>query len=408
MDPGSRAPAGPRPAIRPWLLAAAVLVAVAARYLSRDFLTGDVELWVVPWYDFLREHGIAAIGRPFPGADGPRGTWGTYPPPYYYLLYVATLFDGVAPKLYLIKAVSIAFDLVAAAFVFGIVRQVSGSTGRAWAAACAILLAPTLIANGALWGQCDSIHTSLVLGAIYFGLAGRPAWAAVAVGVALSVKAQAVFLLPWLLLLALGGRLPWGRLALVPGAWAVMMVPAWLAGRPLVDLLAVYARQGLFFDRLSMNAANLYYFAPASWYGTGVATGITLTIAAALVYAVLPSWRRVPLTPQFLLLSATVSVALAPFLLPKMHDRYFLAADLASIALALAVPRFWSIAVGFQFASLLAYVPIITDALAGYQGEYLALMPVAVALNTVLVTYLGAEYWRAVRGSPPAGGGDSA
>jgi hypothetical protein len=201
-----------------------------------------------------------------------------------------------------------------------------------------------------------------------------------------------------MLLLLFSGRIGWRYMLAAPMAWIAMMVPAWLAGRSAVDLLAVYLRQGLFFDKLSMNAANLYYFAPESFYSRGVAVGVAITVVVSLIYAVVPAWRRTAMTPQFLLLAAMVSVAMAPFLLPKMHDRYFLPADLTSIALAAVVPRFWFIAVGFQVTSLLAYVPILAIPYNG--GEYAALMPLAVVLNTLLVSCVGVVYWRVLKQLP--------
>ena len=101
---------------------ALLALALAVRLALFDFLTGDAEFWVIPWYDYLNSHGLAAFATQFPNAEGWADTRASYSPPYHYLLYVATLFDGLAPKLYLIKMVSVTFDLVAAGMVFGIVR----------------------------------------------------------------------------------------------------------------------------------------------------------------------------------------------------------------------------------------------------------------------------------------------
>ena len=98
--------------------------------------------------------------------------------------------------------------------------------------------------------------------------------------------------------------------------------------------------------------------------------------------------------------SATVSLMLAPFLLPKMHDRYFFAADLCSIALAFIIPRLWFVPVGLQISSTLAYVPILCEFYDDlHQGQltfcefaYVAL-PVAVCVNTALVCYRVSVYF---------------
>ena len=92
---------------------ALILLGVVPRALLLNAWTSDTQLFVMPWFDRLADAGYKALGQPLAnkiGADA------NYTPPYYYLLYFASLFDGVAPRLWLIKFVSIAFDIVAAVF----------------------------------------------------------------------------------------------------------------------------------------------------------------------------------------------------------------------------------------------------------------------------------------------------
>jgi len=376
-------------------LGAFVVGAAALRLACFGVLTDDVAYWVIPWYDFVRDHGIRALGRPFPNAGGWDAS-GNYPPPYHYLLYIATWFDGLVPTLYLIKGISVVFDGVAAGFMMAIVRLHTTEARRAWTAGLVLLFAPTVVANGALWGQCDSIFASLTLGSTYYALRGRPIAMAVLLGSALAFKGQAVFLLPFALLLVTRSVIPLWSVALIPATYLVMMLPAAFLGRPIAELLTVYLHQAAFFQRLSMNAPNLYYFLPTADVRLWTRIGVGVTVVAALVFALLPWRRRVIPTLDFLLLGATVSVAAAPFLLPRMHDRYFFTADLMSIALAFYRPRLWFVAVGFQVSSLLAYVPIISDTLNHGAGEYRGLMPVAVTINVLLISVLVAAYGRAL------------
>ncbi len=382
-----------------WLLASALLcAALLLRWAVLDFVTGDAQFWVVPWYEHLLREGYSALGRHLPNASGYEELRGNYSPPYYYLLYLATFFEGWAPRLHLVKAVSIAFDFVAAGFMYRLAARHVGSR-VAWFGFLAVLLAPTVIANGAMWGQCDVVISSLLLGAVYFSTLDRP-WLTIACfGAALSFKATAVFLAPYLLLLALRSRLGWKHLAGVPLVYAAMMLPAAVLGRPLSELLLVYRDQAGFFDRLSMNAPNLYHFIPNAYYHEVGLAGILLTIVVSVAFALSPRLTGVALTPPFLLLAATTSATLAPFLLPKMHDRYFFSADLLSIALALVDRRRWFVPVFFQVASMLAYVPIIMDSLGGFDAEYTGLQPLAIAINTALFAYLAWSYGSAVRGS---------
>jgi Gpi18-like mannosyltransferase len=381
------------------LIATALVVALAIRWSLLDFISGDVRYWVSYWYSQLNQYGLSAFRAELPNDDGWAELRGSYPPTYYYLLWIATFFNSLAPSLYLIKAVSVSFDFVAAFFAFKIARlHPDGSAHRPWIAFFAVLFAPTLVANGAFWGQCDSIHTSLLLGAIYFSLVQRPFWVITFFTMALSVKAQAVFLLPYLLVLILRSRLRWAHLGLIPVVYTVVMLPAVLLGRPPLEILSIYLNQADFLRGLSLNAANPYYFISNDYYTAGVVIGTAIAIAASLLFAWRASQSRRATDNEFLLLCATFSLAMAPFLLPKMHDRYFLAADLSSIVLAVYCHRLWFIPIGFQVTSGLAYIPVVSDVVTDFGGEVLAFMPLAAALNFVLMVLFTVVYLRETGG----------
>ena len=46
-----------------------------------------------------------------------------------------------------------------------------------------------------------------------------------------------------------------------------------------------------------------------------------------------------------------------PYLLPKMHERYFFVADIMTLTLAFVDPRLWVTVPLFQVGSLLSYLP---------------------------------------------------
>jgi Gpi18-like mannosyltransferase len=378
-----------------WIwVATLILVALVVRLAMFDFITDDIILWVIPWYDYLVEKGYKAFAYNFPNANHDIG--GNYTPPYYYFLFATTLFNGIFRKLYLIKSISVLFDFVAAIFMYKLARQCSSSPKIAWAGFFSVLFAPTVLANGALWGQCDVIPASLLLASVYFSIVRKPFWVVAFFGAALSFKATGVFLAPYLLMLVLSSQLYWGYLLYVPIVYALMMAPAAIMGRPIMELLATYQNQSALYHSLSMDAPNLYYFVSDKYYVQGVFLGMTATVIISLIFAVLPRRKKVALTRQFLLLSATLSVAMAPFFLPKMHDRYFFAADLLSIALAIENRRLWFVPVLFQCSSTLAYVPILSDSVTG-SGGFRGLTPVAILINCALVGFLAMTYWRNLR-----------
>jgi hypothetical protein len=94
--------------------------------------------------------------------------------------------------------------------------------------------------------------------------------------------------------------------------------------------------------------------------------------------------------PEFILLVACASLLLMPYLLPKMHDRYFYAFELASIALACLNLRYLPLAVIAQVDGVLSYL--------GFEfGIAMGLLPAALC-NTIIGIYLVLDLWRGERG----------
>jgi Gpi18-like mannosyltransferase len=136
-----------------------------------------------------------------------------------------------------------------------------------------------------------------------------------------------------------------------------MMVPAWLAGRDAAALATIYAQQGAYYHLLSMNAPNpwaLIRHWPWVSYRTGIVVGAV--VAALGCLALVRKGMRLAGHPDHVkLIVAAMSVFLVPYLLPKMHDRYFFPADVFLILLACVMPRFWPAALAMQAGSLVVY-----------------------------------------------------
>jgi Gpi18-like mannosyltransferase len=236
----------------------------------------------------------------------------------------------------------------------------------------AALFAPTVFVNSALWGQSDATYASMLVASIYFAIQRRPNLSLFFFSIALSFKLQAVFLFPLFIVLFLKRRVPIYSFLIIPATYMVSLLPAWLAGRPLVELLMTYPAQAGAWPTLTLNAPNLYQWVPddrlyrwlpddlwllvlniLSWFG--------IVFTALLVGLLcLVSWRSpVPLDGDVIVKLSLVSVLLLPFTLPHMHERYFFAADVVSIIYAFYWPKRFYIALIVVAASLFSYLPVI-------------------------------------------------
>lgn len=326
-----------------------VLVALAARIPFFAYKSGDYVDFVHGWYNFIQQHG---------GFRAQRYVFANYNVPYLYLLTAATYLP-VSP-LIAVKIISVVFDGILAWFVYRILRFRYPSGWRPVAGATVVVLLPTIVLNSSMWGQSDSTYSAFAVGGVYW-LLRRKHWLACAFfGLALAFKLQIVFLFPALLVLVLRKRLPWRPLAAIPGVYLLLDVPAFLLGANPHDLLLVYVRQTMTNDQFTMSTPNVYQYLEVAGSGTTWSLEVLAAVLVVLALIVVIVVRRVTLTDSHVTLVATVSVLLVPFLLPKMHERYFYLADVLTVVTALWLPqKLWHVPVLTQFASLFSYLPFL-------------------------------------------------
>ena len=344
-----------------------ILLAVVLRFSLFDFESVDYRGAVSPWYDFIVSNG---------GYGALRHDFSNYSPLYLYLLTLATYLP--LPKLYAIKLVSISFDFLLALFVLLIVR-LKYENRAVWAFSLfAALFAPTVVFNSAVWGQADATYTSMLVASIYFAIRHRPNLSLFFFSVALAFKLQAIFLFPLFVVLLLKRRLPLYSFLIIPATYMVSILPAWLAGRPLMDLLMTYPTQAGLYPELTLYAPNLYQWLPND-PGLLEKPGIILTALLAGLLC-LVSWRSaVALDGALIVRLSLVSVLLLPFTLPHMHERYFFAADVVSIIYAFYSPKRFFVPLIVGAASLFSYFPFL------FGEETIGLQYLAILMGVALI-----------------------
>ncbi len=333
------------PAIR--YLIIGIIFAVLIRGICVPNKSVDYKYFLAPWYDFIVSHGgFSALKQGF--AD--------YTPPYLYWIVIATTLLSGLPKILAIKLFAMSVDFICAFFVYKIVRLKYPEGNKPIYAFLAIILSPTVMYNSALWGQCDVIYTTGLIACIYFLSMKKQIPALISLGVAVSFKLQAMFLSPLLLILLIKKRISWYYLPLVPATYIVAMLPAWFAGRPMSELLLVYFKQANTYKELAKNVPNLYQWIPNKFYSIVVPIGLITTVFAIFLLAYLVYRSKLKITQDRLIYLATLSVLFMPYILPKMHERYFYPADICSIIFAFYFPRYAWVAVSVQMASFVSYL----------------------------------------------------
>jgi len=336
----------PRSTISRTILAASFIAGLACRYVALDQVTDDTTKFLLPWYEFARSHGLASLGH----------TFTNYTPFYTYLLVAATTLHGLLEPWHLIKSISFIFEFGCAVIAARMVALDESRVHSPSVAFAAVWLAPTVLFNGAVWGQADAIWTFFILLSVYFICRDRPRAGIVTFSVGFSVKAQAVFLSPLIFALVLRRTIHWLWLTAIPIVYLVIALPAWLLGQSLSDIMMVYFGQAETFAQLSMNAANMWLFVPNRFYAQGVVAGMAISAAAGFIFSIFAARAKDLRKVDHLVAAAAVSLLLMPFVLPKMHDRYFYAFEVMTVVLACLNPRFAVIAIVAQINGVIAYL----------------------------------------------------
>lgn len=330
------------------IVAAVVLTALALvlRALVFGYETLDYQNFLTRWVDFFRQRGgWRALSEPV----------GNYNIPY---LYFMALFSYSSVKdLYLIKLLSTVFDVLLAYSAMRLVSRWQKSVWLRLGCFFTVLLWPTVFLNSAVWAQCDSIYVALALLGIDLALDDRPVLAMTCMALSFGFKLQAVFILPVCAVLWMQGKFRWYHFLVFPSVYVLLVLPAVIIGRPFMDTVLLYFGQtGSIGTGLNYNSPSVFALI-RNVADTDAASKAGIVGAFAYMLAVLGvcfiGHRR--LNDQAVFAAAVLLAVGIPFLLPHMHDRYFYAADILTLALAFAFPVYSPAALLTEFASLLGY-----------------------------------------------------
>ena len=301
-------------------LCALCALAMLARVSFIERSSGDYDIYLADWMSRLAAGSFA---------EGMKANIGEYNVLYQYILFMITRL-GV-PALYAVKAVSFIGD----AFLAGAVAKLTGEKRGVMAFAAALLL-PTLVLNGGMFAQCDSLYAACALWGLALCLDNRPIPAAICFALSLSFKLQSVFILPVVIVLWAGRKLSVREALVFIGTLFAVMLPALLGGKSLGAILSIYTAQTGLYTGLTYNAPS--FFGLMNTAGLDVYAygnfGMALALGACAAVVVCGVRRAEQMSDGETVHLALMLVLLVVFLLPRMHERYFYLATPLSIALA--------------------------------------------------------------------------
>ena len=334
--------------------------AFGIRVALLDYETLDYQWFLTKWVDYFRDNGgFGALAQ----------SVGNYNIPY---LYFIALFSYSSIKdIYLIKFLSIFFDILLSYACMKLVICAGGSQKRGLICFFLVFLLPTVIINGSMWAQCDSIYTSLAFLSVAVALddasSGKkvaPILSMTLLALSFGFKLQAVFIMPIFPIIWVWKKYNWLSFLVFPLTYFLLILPAVILGKPLCEAVMLYVDQASTVgDALNYNSPSMTALLHS--VNDPVRSSslcIIFAFAAMFLVFVVGMVFRKRITGQSMTALTLLMVLLIPFLLPHMHDRYFFFADCLTVVFTCLYVSPWEItlralsALLMQFGSLICYL----------------------------------------------------
>ena len=330
-------------------LAALTLIGLGIRVILRVVITDDWLMYWDPWISDLKEMGFSYLAT----------DRYDYTPTFVYILWAISRLPINPMTAY--KGLHCVLDFVAAGILGKMIWKVTGSKRKGILSYGLFLIVPTIWANSALWAQCDIIFMTFLLLCFYYLFEDRPCKAIFFYGMAFVFKLQSLFIFPFLVILWVNKKVDLKHFLWIPALYFLSIVPAWIAGRPLMDLINIYMAQGAQdVWSLSIKWPNIYQIIGNQFFlleYASAGTWLILGILMVILYAM--AQKRYRITNEFIVQMALFFAILTPWFLPHMHERYGCVADILAIIYAMMNTKkfyFPLVQILVSFNSYMAYL----------------------------------------------------
>lgn len=330
-------------------LAALTLIGLGIRVILRVVITDDWLMYWDPWISDLKEMGFSYLAT----------DRYDYTPTFVYILWAISRLPINPMTAY--KGLHCVLDFVAAGILGKMIWKVTGSKRKGILSYGLFLIVPTIWANSALWAQCDIIFMTFLLLCFYYLFEDRPCKAMFFYGMAFVFKLQSLFIFPFLVILWVNKKVDLKHFLWIPALYFLSIVPAWIAGRPLMDLINIYMAQGAQdVWSLSIKWPNIYQIIGNQFFlleYASAGTWLILGILMVILYAM--AQKRYRITNEFIVQIALFFAILTPWFLPHMHERYGCVADILAIIYAMMNTKkfyFPLVQILVSFNSYMAYL----------------------------------------------------
>ena len=324
------------------------LLGIYVRYAGRDVLSGDMAACLQPWFDSIKQAG---------GVKALKNQVGDYNVLYQTCIAFMTYFKG--NSMYIFKIFSVIFDFIVAflsAWMMSDMLSKKKFSTLFNIVYTVVLFLPTVVLNGAYWGQCDAIYTAFLILTLYYLYKEKYVGAFVFLGIAFGFKFQAVLLLPFIICYYIYKK----RFSIfmfiitVVVFWATGIV-AFINGRGLMEPFKIYMSQTKTYESMYLNVSSIWVLVGNDYKNLkSFAIQLTIVLCGIGLYMIMTKRKKLDTAEQYLNTAAWFAWVCI-LCLPAMHERYTFSLDLLLVLLCFMDVKYIKYAATSTTLSLIAY-----------------------------------------------------
>jgi Gpi18-like mannosyltransferase len=324
------------------------LIGLIIRLQGFNYISYDAQFYLLKWSEEIQKNGLGVLTE--------MRLQNNYSYLYHFSIYILDTF--IQSSLYSYKLFSLLFELGTAVVLFQISKLVTKDVLTRWIIVLLYWLNPVIIVNSSYLAQSDSLWSFFLVTAVYFMIMQKENYSSFLTGAGISFKLQSIFLLPTLIVFLHTKQLVKHFLLLCIGL-CIFLLPGFLLTKNL--FLAI---QPLFIQSTTFRGSFSYGFGgfwelvqpfsqitnnlslPFSVLGKQVlATDLVIIIGSFLAFVTIRwfviQFKKIIInsSSKNIILVSYFFAMLVPFLLPKMHDRYYYFADVLSCFIIILSPK---------------------------------------------------------------------
>lgn len=332
------------------LIVGVTILSLLIRMEVKHVVSADWTGWWEGWFEHLYQDGFRSLA----------GNWYDYAPPFVYLLWIISVLPINCMTGF--KLMMTGFDFMSAIVAAMIIYEITKSRTKSLIAYAVFMLNPIFLTNGVLWAQCDMVVMFWLLLCTYFFVKEKPCKAMLFFGIAFAFKLQPLWLAPMLIILWVNKKVDLKHFLWLPVCYFIGILPAWIAGRPLGELLRIYLDQTSAETwALSLKYSNIYYLIGERGFIEEYHTaGVWLALAVFMIVLYYIGRKKLKISAEFILLLGGFVGILAPFFLPQMHERYSFFGETFLILYAFLKPQKFYLPVFQSLTSFMGYAIFLT------------------------------------------------